>query len=158
MDKDKRNLIITLGLLAVLFFAVGKNFLFKQNSGGANPLTQGTRPLSVDSLSVLSQIKKNQSLWDAQTAQWDQEAWGRDPFFAEGSEPGKFSALPLNLSGIVWDAKMPFAVVNNKVLKIGDAIEGYKVIEIKPSSVVFLAGEDKVELQLFRANQPANRD
>lgn len=156
MDKEKRNLIITIGLLAFLFFVVGKNFLFKKNAGHTAVSAGGAQTLTADSLLILTQIKQNQALWDAQVSQWTQEKWGRDPFFAEGSDPGKFSGLPLNLTGIVWDAHMPFAVVNDKVLKKGDVIEGYKVVEIKPGSVVFLTGEETVELQLFRTTQRAN--
>ena len=151
MDKEKRNLVITVVLLAVFFFLVGKNFIFKKKavSGAASV---GSLQ-AAGSVSILSQIKQNQSLWDAQASRWDEEEWGRNPFLPDGSQMGKFGAVPLSLTGIVWDAKMPFAVVNDKVLKAGDTIEGYQVLEIKQSSIIVSAGEEKIELPLFQVNR-----
>ncbi len=157
MDKEKRNLAVTIALLGILFFSLGKNFLFKKHGGSGTTSVEGSRALTMDNITVLSQIKQNQSIWNAQQSQWDQKEWGRDPFFPEGSESSKFASIPLNLTGIVWDAKMPFAVVNDKVLKNGDMIDNYKVVEIKPNSVIFSTGEETIELQLFQANQKSNR-
>ena len=157
MDKSKRDLIITVALLCVLFFFVGKNFLFKKQSSSRAASAEGSHALTPESISILGHIKQNQTLWDAQRSQWEENEWGRDPFYAEGSEAGKFAALPFNVTGIVWDEKMPFAIINDKVLKKGDQIEGYTVVEIKPGSVVFSSGEETVELQLFRASSEPHR-
>lgn len=153
MGKEKRNLIITVVLLVVFFFLVGKNFLFRKKAASGTTSVGGSQTATAGSVSILNEIKQNQSLWDAQQSRWDQEAWGRDPFFPGGSQTGQFGSVPLSLTGIVWDRKTPIAMVNDKVLKNGDTIEGYTVVEIKPSSIIFSSGENKFELQLFQANQ-----
>lgn len=63
------------------------------------------------------------------------EGWGRNPFSqAEAWSSG--AQTNLKVSGIVWDEKRPQAVISNRIVGVGDVIEGKKVVAIKPSSVV----------------------
>ena len=39
------------------------------------------------------------------------------------------------LSGVLWDIKKPLALLNDKVVGLGEEIEGFKVVEIKEESV-----------------------
>jgi hypothetical protein len=51
------------------------------------------------------------------------------------------SLLPqLNIQGIVWGGEFPQAIINNKVVKIGDSIEGCVVKDINKKGVTLLFG------------------
>lgn len=81
----------------------------------------------------------------------------RDPFqepFAEkaGAEQavttGEEKPLPsLTIQGLVWGGRFPQAIINNKVLKVGDIIEGAQVINISKDGVSLLFDGKLYELQ-----------
>jgi hypothetical protein len=49
---------------------------------------------------------------------------------------------PLKVQGIIWGGKFNQAIINNKVVKIGDTVEGARVINIdKHGITVFFEGE-----------------
>ena len=150
MEKQKRDLILAVVLVAIFLAIAGRNFIFKKKIQAPGAPIAGAQTDALDSFSVLKWIRENQSLLDDQASQWGRE-WGRDPFVQTGSETGALGSVPLSLTGILWDEKMPMAMVNDKILKQGDMIEGYQVVQIKPSSVVFSLGEEKSELLLFQA-------
>lgn len=54
----------------------------------------------------------------------------------------------LEVNGIFYDDKEPYVIVNDKVVKIGDTIDGAKVIEIKPDFVKFEYGNSVYEKKL----------
>ena len=41
----------------------------------------------------------------------------------------------LNIEGLIWNSDMPQAIINGSVIKIGDYIEGVKVIEIDKKGI-----------------------
>lgn len=82
----------------------------------------------------------------------------RDPFIplvrdgrivsVAGVSGGGPSSLPV-LYGIVWDAGgKSIALLNGAEAKVGDTIEGYRVIEIRHDAVVLNSGGDPVVLQI----------
>ncbi len=97
----------------------------------------------------LEQIKRPQVEYRA-------EADGlRDPFqgldLDKVTEPGavestglpdEMPVLSLTVQGIIWGGKFPQAIVNNKVVKVGDTIEGgSRVLSIDRNRIiVFFAG------------------
>jgi len=72
----------------------------------------------------------------------------RDPFRTnlpqeQTSErgPGTEGALPLpalNIQGIVWGGKLPQAIINNQVVKVGDTVEGVRIIDINKKGITLL--------------------
>jgi hypothetical protein len=76
----------------------------------------------------------------------------RDPFqssFVSGEAPeeagpGVLAApqvLPsLEVQGIIWGGDFPQAIINNKVVKIGDTIEGVQIMDINQGGVVVVSG------------------
>lgn len=54
----------------------------------------------------------------------------------------------LEVSGIFYYDKEPYAIVNDKVVKIGDTLDGGKVIEIKPNFVKLQYGDFIYEKKL----------
>jgi len=55
----------------------------------------------------------------------------------------------LNLQSIIWMNDNKLVVINDKTLKIGDVISGYKVVEIKSRSVVLNSTKGLIELAVF---------
>ena len=41
----------------------------------------------------------------------------------------------LSVQGMIWDSSMPQAIINNKIFKVGDIIEGAKIVTIDQSGV-----------------------
>jgi type II secretory pathway component PulC len=41
----------------------------------------------------------------------------------------------LTVQGLIWGSNMPQAIINNKVVKIGDIIEGARIVEIDKEGV-----------------------
>lgn len=74
----------------------------------------------------------------------------RDPFqkpIVKGKivveEPKDSEAAPQNLpsltvQGVIWGGRFPLAIINNKVVKIGDTIEETKVIGIDKERITLL--------------------
>lgn len=70
----------------------------------------------------------------------------RDPFNWPASQITKFKSFDkknrallftdLSLTGIIWDKRKPLAVINGKMLGIGDTIKGAKVKKINKESVL----------------------
>ena len=69
----------------------------------------------------------------------------RDPFLAsldsnilraptENLEP----VVNLNLQGILWDKRVASAIINSKVVKIGDLIYGKTVVDIEQDKVILM--------------------
>ncbi|MBI3989583.1 MAG: hypothetical protein HY347_08195 [candidate division NC10 bacterium] len=74
-------------------------------------------------------------------------SWGRDPFRLEpsrlkGFQPEGPKEPPLEqvlkVTGIVWNGRHVYAVINDFLVKKGDEIVGAKVIEIKQDHVILL--------------------
>jgi hypothetical protein len=70
----------------------------------------------------------------------------RDPFNWPAAQVAKFKSYDkknsanffagLLLTGIIWDQKKPLAVINGKMLGVGDIINGAKVRKIHKESVL----------------------
>ncbi|MCK4248590.1 MAG: hypothetical protein KAV18_07925 [Candidatus Omnitrophica bacterium] len=65
----------------------------------------------------------------------------------KGSLPDLLS--PFELSGIVYGSGgQDYAIVNNKVLEIGDEIDNYQLITIEKDSIVLFSGKEEIILDL----------
>lgn len=94
----------------------------------------------------------------------------RDPFQIEieeeSAEPGKIEEIseetyalsPLTVQGIIWGGRFPQAIVNNKVLKIGDTIEGALVIDIKKDEITLLYKGKQYKLSSTRAGAVPSKE
>jgi type II secretory pathway component PulC len=71
----------------------------------------------------------------------------RDPFNWAREQINRFkdqepklrssSVAGLTLSGIIWDRKKPLAIINDRVVSVGDTVKGSTVLEILKDMVVF---------------------
>ena len=56
----------------------------------------------------------------------------------------------LNLQGLFWDPTgHSMALINNTEVKVGDHIEGYRVMDIRPEAVIVSDGEKPLVLQII---------
>ncbi len=80
--------------------------------------------------------------------------WGRDPF-ALPSRPSPSAGMAADgefqLSAIIYRAGRGVAIINNKILRKGDMIEGRRVTEILEDRVVLqgAAGEKELRVNKF---------
>lgn len=81
-------------------------------------------------------------------------SWGRDPFTLEAARPkGQVEvranfAAGLHVSGIVWDAARTHAVINDSVVKVGDEVDGIRIVAIEPDRVTVAKGDQRQILRL----------
>lgn len=80
----------------------------------------------------------------AQRAEAAKMAWQRDPF-SRGPARGHGD---LALSGILWDADRPLAIINGEALQPGQEIDGFRVVSVEPARVLVTDGAETLELQL----------
>ncbi len=65
------------------------------------------------------------------------EGWGRDPFTRVRYDFDQTKLVDnLKLSGISLRGSNSFALINSKIVKVGDEIEGMKVVAIKEDRVI----------------------
>lgn len=54
----------------------------------------------------------------------------------------------VRLEGIIWDEKKPIAVINDKVVSIGDEVSGARIVEIRQNEVIFDVNGQMVSVKL----------
>lgn len=65
----------------------------------------------------------------------------RDPFVfgsvqVQARETAPPSAPSVGLSGILWDAQSPLAIIGGEPVGVGEIIEGWRIVEIRPDRVI----------------------
>jgi len=60
----------------------------------------------------------------------------------------KSSSNTLSLSGIIWDAQKPLALINGMTVKVGDAVGNYVIVSIEQDKVILNDGAKDFELKL----------
>ncbi len=132
MDTKKRKLIvyIVFVLAAIYGFYNLKDNFDKKSTELAPAIQKETIPQT-------TAIPPN----SINIEQYSKLDWGRDPFFkAKGSDPiisnSDNNQTGWILNGILYDKKSPTAVINKKIVKLGDKINGAKIIKITKTKVV----------------------
>lgn len=72
-------------------------------------------------------------------------AWTRDPF-TRGASMSHTSGL--TLSGILWDPAQPIAMINDHMVRVGEQLEGYTILEIRQDRVSVTDGTDTFQLHV----------
>ena len=75
--------------------------------------------------------------------------WGKNPFLPREAQ-GPTLTKKLVLNGIAWDEKSPRAVINDRIVAIGDQVGGSTVVEILRDHVILNDGLIRFELRLGR--------
>ncbi|MBU2437191.1 MAG: hypothetical protein KKE55_05805 [Candidatus Omnitrophica bacterium] len=77
-------------------------------------------------------------------------SWGRDPFFLTKTESAKvYQGTTLSIKGISFGKdKQGYALINDKIVTVGDTVDDYEVIEIDRNSVLLKKGNESLHLSL----------
>jgi len=81
---------------------------------------------------------------DAQRQEAARLTWGRDPFLSGGGAGSEI----LSLSGILWDAREPLAIINGQTVHVGEEVGGYHVTDITHDHVTVTDGTQAFQLRL----------
>jgi len=140
MEKNKQQLIILWVIVAILVAAIIIAVLRPRPKRIVQAKTASFGETAFAVQKHAAQKKEIKSSF---------KSWGRDPFAIGGSlaEP---SGGQLSLSGIIWDAKRPYCIIDNKVVKVGDEISDCKVITINKDTVSVRVGDEIKILKLGR--------
>jgi len=65
-----------------------------------------------------------------------QAAEERDPFLFGASESLPPTSQTPHLTGILWDARSPLAVVDDEPVTVGQTVGGWRIIRIEPDGIV----------------------
>ena len=144
MKKNTIEIIITSILVVVLLFAVS-NILNRGKKSSAKKESTG----------VITAEKKQPEIevTSAKTAFKDLEdrakelKWDRDPFTHNLTHSAVVTE-ELRLEGIVWDNQSPKAMINDKIIGVGEKVGNYTVLEITPGSVTLTNGVKEAKLEL----------
>lgn len=144
MDAKKRQKIVySLFVLAVIYGVY--NLVF-------NPMGNSVAPRISAPLPALTRqeippkainIEKYSSL-----------AWGQDPFYRPKigptqKAPARHPTWVLN--GILYDEVKPSAIINKKIVSVGDSVEAAKILEITKSKVVLqVDGGNNISLTMSK--------
>lgn len=85
----------------------------------------------------------------------------RNPFIPLVTSDGKLLKLEreettgdLFLEGIIYDEHgVSYAIVNSKVVKIGDLVDDYQVLKIEKEKVIFIKDDEPVEIELKKGEK-----
>ena len=103
------------------------------------PVSPAPAQAAVEAPAPMLSLRERQR---AQAARW---SWSRDPF-ARG--PAVVGVAGLALTGIIWDQAAPMAIINGEVMQLGQEIDGYRLLEIKPDRVWLSDGDNLFQLLL----------
>ena len=79
--------------------------------------------------------------------------WADSPFLMDRGQPQDGEPISAttpgeySLSGILWDPRAPSAIVDNRVVNVGDQIGPWRIVEIQRDRVILSNGEETKTLQ-----------
>lgn len=149
MDKQKKQLIITAGLILVLVIVWANTFkaISNKKKGKLAPPAESVSAGSFVSNEAATEAMKKPLISQKPEVE-DDSAWGRCPFSGKVFY-GEAKALDLKLTGILWDEDNPQAIINDEIREIGQKVGKFKIIEILPEEVIVSDGTEKFELKIY---------
>ncbi len=105
------------------------------------------KDLKDNSGSVITRPKVAYGAEDSRDPFWDYLPKEETEKTAKANLKSSEPVLPaLKVQGIIWGGNFPQAIINNNVLKIGDTIEGAKIIKIDKAGIMVSYGGREYEL------------
>ncbi len=147
LDKREKNLLIVL-IVALTIGAL--DFILNMDSylsfySDENVLIEQT---------INKQAQKEEKIAKRNVPAESLKNWGEDPFYDPALRvrkkiyKPKIEKISLKLKAISMAESMSVAMINNKVLAIGDLIDGYIVKNIQEKEVTLVKGEQTTILKL----------
>ncbi|MBI5415742.1 MAG: hypothetical protein HZA29_02900 [Candidatus Omnitrophica bacterium] len=56
----------------------------------------------------------------------------------------------LNIGGVVWNTRRPQAIVNGRIVGLGDVVAGVKIVDIQKTGITVSAGDQTVTIEMRR--------
>ncbi|MEW6101242.1 MAG: hypothetical protein AB1481_03000 [Candidatus Omnitrophota bacterium] len=134
MTKKRIEIIVTVALILIFALTLASS-LAKIKKRKA---VKGGPALSSGELLAESADKKTVEEADLK--------WVRCPF--SGKVYSSAGALELKIDGIIWDSENPMASINDTVVRIGEKVSGFEVVDIKKESVTLSDGRKNFEIKL----------
>jgi len=144
VDKQTKQLVITGGLVVVLIISVLGSLKKKpaKKAAPAQPEVQTSAPSSSPPAPA-GGFKPSDEL--TQQLERLQLAWGRDPF-TFGFDKG-FQINELKLKGISFGKdRGGFAFINDEIVKKGDTISEYEIVDVEKDRVFLKRGNQSFYL------------
>jgi hypothetical protein len=142
MDKKQKTQIIILAVL-VIAFLVGLSYRFSGKGAPGLEFIKIGEPAAPKFTEdeALDAIPRPDGALDVKY-----EKIGKDPLKnmlleymyekeAEPLTPADVPLPPLDIQGLIWNSQMPQAIINGRVVKEGDIIEGVKIVTIDKTGV-----------------------
>ena len=143
MQKKEIMQFSITGVLVVIFFLIISHNLGKKK--------QSKKALDKNALSTAGATVKEKETGIGLYLKLEEETKSldlmRDPF---SMQPIKVTSDGLYLSGIAWEEKNSTAIINGKIVKAGDEIDGKTVVDIKKDRVILNDGIRNIQLNLGR--------
>lgn len=149
MKKINSGINVSLLIAAVIFSAMNTAYAAKVSK----PQKESARIDKTLEMDVVSAAPAA-SIYKRKVFKYDGDMF-RDPFanpFTPVKDEVKESVakeikLPvLNVQGLMWGANYPSAIINDKVVKVGDVIEGATIIDINSKQVLVKYQEKSFQL------------
>jgi hypothetical protein len=150
ITKGQKRLLIVLGLvLAYGAFDVIKNSdQYVGFYSGGNKSKKVKKSNNV--VDVEAQVTQNASVRNVKYLQ----SWGNDPFYNQSFVRRRVvprrvqKTVQLNLKAISYNGENSVVMINDRILMVGDVIEGYQVKKIEPARVMLSKGNENKTLTL----------
>ena len=134
MDRDKQNAILLGGVVLIvaaiwvrgLTVPVGR----RQAPSGIVTPAAGSRPIGAP-------VARGRTTFSG---------WGRNPFTLAGELTEGVRGLVLE--GIVWDEERPLAVINDRVVGVGDTLRQGRIVTITQTEVFLEDNAETFSLRL----------
>ncbi|MFH0790607.1 MAG: hypothetical protein V2A64_03150 [Candidatus Omnitrophota bacterium] len=149
MEKQQKQLMITAGLIVVLIAASINTFkkkapVKKSSAAKVSSLESNPKLPQSPSAKAVSPVDEKASDPRVERAKLD---WGRDPF--KLSLDKEYQRSDLTLKGISFGKdKQGFAFINNDIVKKGDKVGDYDVLEVDKDKVLLKKGNQNFYLTL----------
>jgi type II secretory pathway component PulC len=144
MDPRLRKIIIFSLLVASLIYGY-RNFTSKTEHGDSfSPKTD----IAAESIPIKHPVKT------LDIEKYAALEWGPDPFRRGGTETviqDSPTVTGWNLGGILYDDNSPAAIINSRIVRIGESIDGARVMHINKNRVTL--EKDGAEFSLTLAKE-----
>ncbi len=146
--KDKIQIAITACLVVVLIVIMAKSF--GGMKGGKSRGKKAPAPAAKTVAAKMAPVKAAalpRVPYEKLAAETKRLELKRDPFFRQVVGSASTVDEPY-LSGIVWDSAFPSAIINGKIVGVGEEIVGHIVTDIQKNRVILYNRDTGVEVRL----------